>query len=105
MVHNVRTTEEFKGALKEYDIVAVDFFATWCEPCKAIAPFFAHCYELDKFKNFRFVKVNVDELTELCEELQVRSMPTFQLYRRGEKVGEVQGTDRAELTELLEEGL
>ncbi|RSL39937.1 hypothetical protein CEP53_013706 [Fusarium sp. AF-6] len=105
MVHNIRTKGDFKEALETYDIVVVDFFATWCEPCKAIAPVYAHCHELEKFKDFRFLKINVDELSDLCEELKVTSMPTFQLYKKGEKISELQGADREGLIKLLEKGL
>ena len=47
----------------------------------------------------------MDELPDLCEELKVSSMPTFQLYKKGEKIGELQGADREGLIKLLEKGL
>ncbi|GJN75488.1 thioredoxin domain-containing protein [Purpureocillium lilacinum] len=103
-VHNVRSTDEFKQTLKDNDVVVVDFFATWCAPCKAIAPVFAHSSELDKFQNIKFVKVDVDELSDLTQELGIRAMPTFHLYKNGEKVKDLQGADQKGLIELFEIG-
>ncbi|KAJ6438341.1 thioredoxin domain-containing protein [Purpureocillium lavendulum] len=105
VVHNVRSTEEFKQTLKDNEVVAVDFYATWCAPCKQIAPVFAHSSELDKFSKIKFIKVDVDELSELAAELRIRAMPTFHLYKNGEKVKELTGADQAGLIQLFEAGV
>ncbi|KAL4747368.1 thioredoxin [Aspergillus terricola var. indicus] len=71
--------------------VVVDCFAEWCGPCKAIAP------AVEKFaQNYTdasFYQIDVDELSEVAAELGIRAMPTFLLFKDGEKVQEVVGAN------------
>ncbi|KAG4271129.1 hypothetical protein FPRO04_14705, partial [Fusarium proliferatum] len=71
MVHNIRTKDEFQDALQKYPIVVVDFYSTHSTESKHIAATFAHACELDKFKDFRFVKVDIDALKGLAGALGV----------------------------------
>ncbi|GAB7335676.1 hypothetical protein MBLNU13_g07987t1 [Cladosporium sp. NU13] len=90
-VHNLTTKADFDAALGEKGLMVVDFFATWCGPCKVIAP------QVVKFSNnytdARFYKVDVDEVPEVAQEQSVRAMPTFLLYKDGKQVGEVVGAN------------
>lgn len=64
--------------------VVVDFFATWCPPCKSLAPIFdrvAGQYE----GKAKFVKLNTDEAPELSAEFGIRGVPTL-LFIKGGKV-------------------
>ena len=83
MVHVVTEVNEFQTLLKENNLVIVDFFATWCGPCKMIAPL------LEKFQNeysnIKFLKIDVDQLGSLAQEYNVSSMPTLILFKNGEK--------------------
>ncbi|ATY61518.1 thioredoxin I [Cordyceps militaris] len=67
--------------------VVVDFFATWCPPCKAIAP------EYEKLAkghgipgHFAFVKVNVEEAADAAQKYKVTAMPTFLFFKDGKQV-------------------
>lgn len=75
--------------------VVIDFFATWCGPCKRIAPIFD---QLDK-KNpsVTFLKVDVDESAELVEYFGVNAMPTFIFIKDAKIVKRVEGADLVEL--------
>jgi len=75
-VIDISSKEQFEKELKETHLpVVVDFYATWCGPCKSIAPIFEHSASnfSDKMK---FIKVNVDKFYGLSQTYQVTSMPT-----------------------------
>jgi len=69
--------------------VVVDFTATWCGPCQRIKPFFEELAAAHK--GALFVKVDVDELESVSQAAEVLAMPTFQVYREGQRVDTVQG--------------
>ncbi|KAL2822703.1 thioredoxin-like protein [Aspergillus cavernicola] len=68
-------------ALTSSGPVVVDFFATWCGPCKAIAPVVGKLSET--YTDVRFIQVDVDKAKSIAQEHQVRAMPTFVLYKDG----------------------
>jgi len=68
----------------------VDFYATWCGPCKELSPM------LDKlagsFTNeIKFVKINVDESPDLSRRFNIQGVPTLLFFRNGRVVGDVVG--------------
>ena len=87
-----------------FKLVCIDFTASWCGPCKRIGPVF-EALAAEAGDRAIFAKVDVDDGDEIAEVAGIRSMPTFQFYKLGEKVAEVQGADeaalRAQLSELL----
>ncbi|VDI80793.1 thioredoxin 1 [Mytilus galloprovincialis] len=94
--------DEFEALKKkESRLLVVDFYATWCGPCKMIAP---KLQEMAKeFSDVMFLKVDVDEEEELAQSCGISAMPTFQLYKGGEKVGEITGANAEKLKELIAE--
>jgi thioredoxin 1 len=78
--------------------VVIDFFATWCGPCKRIAPLFENL--ADKFyPAIAFLKVDVDESPELIDRFDISAMPTFIFLKDGKLVKRVEGADVAALEE------
>ncbi|RAK96033.1 thioredoxin family protein [Aspergillus ibericus CBS 121593] len=69
-------------ALTSSGPVVVDFFATWCGPCKAVAPVVGKLSET--YTNVRFIQVDVDKVRSVAQELEVRAMPTFVLFKDGQ---------------------
>ncbi|XP_053693574.1 thioredoxin-2-like [Sabethes cyaneus] len=78
MVYVVKDAADFDSRLEAAGdkLVVVDFFATWCGPCKVIAP------KLEEFQNkyadkIVVIKVDVDECEDLAAKYSISSMPTF----------------------------
>ncbi|PWY96602.1 thioredoxin domain-containing protein [Aspergillus sclerotioniger CBS 115572] len=71
--------------------VVVDCFATWCGPCKAIAPKVAEFSET--YAGAKFYQIDVDELSDVAAELGVRAMPTFLLFKDGKKFDDLTGAN------------
>ncbi len=74
--------EIIKGSLENFDEITskgnvlVDFFATWCGPCKMLAP------ELEEIKDkVQIVKIDIDENLELCKRFGVMSVPTLVYFK------------------------
>ncbi|KAK2779708.1 thioredoxin [Colletotrichum kahawae] len=98
VVHNVKSKEEFNDALSKHKVVILDAFATWCGPCKAIAPILANLSNTKEHEGLHFVKIDVDEVPDLSQDLGIRAMPTFLIFKNGEKVEEVVGANPNALT-------
>ncbi|XP_030609184.1 thioredoxin-like [Archocentrus centrarchus] len=105
MVREVENLEEFQTILKEAGdkLVVVDFTATWCGPCKQIAPKYKLMAEDPANSNVIFLKVDVDEAEDVSSFCKISCMPTFQFYKNGEKVHEFSGANEATLKEKVKE--
>ena len=66
------------------DKAIVDFYATWCGPCKMLSPVFESVSE--EIKDSKFIKVDVDKFEELCRNYKVMSVPTLILFENGKEV-------------------
>ena len=79
------------------------FTATWCGPCKAIAPTVQAFSE--KYPLVNFYKIDVDLLEELTMYAGVDCMPTFQLYKNGEHINTLEGANAVALEEMIQNSL
>ncbi|CRG94768.1 thioredoxin 1, putative [Plasmodium gallinaceum] len=100
MVKIISSQADFEDIISQNDVVIVDFFAEWCGPCKRIAPFYEECSE--KYKNIVFIKVDVDEASEVTEKENITSMPTFKVYKKGVSVETLLGANDTALKQLIE---
>lgn len=100
MVKSVATLPEFEAILKANSTVIVDFTATWCGPCKRIGPVFEAL--ASSYPSVTFIKVDVDDNSDTSEKCGVSCMPTFQLYKNGEKKETLEGADEAGLRAILD---
>jgi len=89
--------------LNAHTYLIADFYATWCPPCKQIAPIYNQLSTAHAAPGaFAFVKINVDEQREIAGQYGVTAMPTFMLFKEGKKVEEVRGADVRKLKEVVE---
>jgi thioredoxin len=97
----VDSPNEFKEVLASAGdrLVVVDFFATWCGPCKDVAPIFENYSRT--YTNAIFIKVDVDKNKQIAQSEGVSAMPTFKLYLNKSKVAEVVGGDMNQLESLI----
>ena len=73
------TKENFEDVVSRNDMVIIDFWASWCGPCKAFAPAFEAASE--KYPDIVFGKVNTEEQQDLADHFQIRSIPNVMLFR------------------------
>lgn len=74
------TKDNFEQTVKE-GIVLLDFWASWCGPCRQFGPIFEQASEANP--DITFGKVNTDEQTELGAAFQIMSIPTLMIFRDG----------------------
>lgn len=84
------TAETFDSAIRENPVVLVDFWASWCGPCRMIAPFIEQIAEAYADKAL-VCKVNVDECQDIAVRFAVSSIPTVLVFKNGELVDRAVG--------------
>ena len=81
----VITSENFENeVLKSDKTVLLDFWASWCGPCKMISPVVDQI--ADEYADIKVGKVNVDEETELARQFNIMSIPTLLVFKGGKLV-------------------
>lgn len=98
---SLKTMSELEEIIKKDPVVIIDWTASWCGPCKAIAPKFKKLSEV--FQDVAtFVKIDIDEFDEVPEEIQ--AVPTFHGLANGKLVmEECGGMKEAELRKFIED--
>ena len=92
------TTDNFETEVLGSDVpVLVDFWATWCMPCRMLAPV------IEEIASENVGKVNVDENPDLARKYRVMSIPTVLVFKNGELTATSVGVDSKEnILKLLE---
>ncbi|XP_072260541.1 thioredoxin-like [Pyxicephalus adspersus] len=101
MVQHIESLAEFNQALADAGskLVIVDFTATWCGPCKMIAPVFETFSK--NHPDVVFLKVDVDDAQDVAQHCDIKCMPTFQFYKNGKKIHEFSGANKESLEQKL----
>ena len=87
----VINTSQFRGNVESSKgVVVVDFFATWCGPCKMLAPVFEALGE--EMKNeVSFLKVDIDKSLEIAQKFNISTVPTMMIFKDGKPVESLVG--------------
>lgn len=95
------TSENFaENVLQSGKLVLVDFWATWCGPCRMLAPNLAQIAN-EHAAELVVGKVNVDDEADLAEEFGIRSIPTLILFRNGKPIAQTLGYKTKEQLEAF----
>ena len=91
--------QKLSEASRDGKIVLANFSATWCGPCRMIAPFYSELSE--KHPSLMFLVVDVDELTEFSTSWDIKATPTFFFLKDGQQVDKLVGANKPELQKKI----
>ncbi len=84
MIRHSDKSDFNKNVLESKGKVLVDFFASWCGPCRMLSPVLERYSE--KHPESNIVKIDIDESPELASQYGVRSVPTLLVFENGQAV-------------------
>ena len=83
MIKHITNAQEFDSEIKEGKVL-VDFFATWCGPCKMLSPVLEEVS--NENPDLSVLKIDVDEVNELASRYGIQAIPTLILFKDGQRV-------------------
>ena len=86
----VATNTNFDELLQDSKLVIVDFWATWCGPCRMLSPILDQVEE-EMPEQIKVVKVNVDDADEIATRFRIMSIPTLIFFKDGQMVDKTVG--------------
>ncbi|XP_039053263.1 thioredoxin H1-like isoform X2 [Hibiscus syriacus] len=100
-IHTVEAwNQQFESSKTSDRLVVVDFTASWCGPCRFMAPILSDLAK--KMPQVLFLKVDVDELPSVAQDWAIEAMPTFIFLKGGSIVDKVMGARKDELQQKIE---
>ncbi len=85
--------ENFNDIINSEQLTLVDFFATWCGPCKMMHPVLEQLKD-ELGESIRIIKIDVDKNNNLAMNYRVQSVPTLMLFRKGDMLWRQSGALR-----------
>jgi thioredoxin 1 len=100
MVEYLTDLQETIDLIKNSKVPIIMYFsAVWCKPCMKIAPYFEQLNE--EITGCDFFKVDIDDAVEISDYFEVKSMPTFYFFYKGEAKDKFEGADSEKLLETI----
>ncbi|RKF82129.1 Thioredoxin [Golovinomyces cichoracearum] len=100
---HIGSSAQFSRILSSSKVVVADFYADWCGPCRAIAPFYESlATKHSKANRLTFTKIDVDNHQDIAQRYSVRSMPTFMIFSSGSVIKTISGADKSGLRSAIE---
>lgn len=94
--------EQFSDIIKRNQLTLVDFYATWCGPCKTMHPVLEQV-KSELGDSIRIIKLDVDKNENLSERYHIRSVPTLMLFKSGQVIWQRSGAMRLnELKDVID---
>ncbi|KAJ1407170.1 Thioredoxin-like superfamily [Sesbania bispinosa] len=91
--------QKLEEARRDGKIVIANFSATWCGPCKIIAPYY--CELSEKYTSIMFLLVDVDELNDFSTSWDIKATPTFFFLKDGQELDKLVGANKPELQKKI----
>ena len=92
--------DNFNAFITSNKLVVVDFFATWCGPCRALSPYIDELST--NHHNILFAKANIEETPIMSNELNVKSLPCVIIFEDGKEINRVVGFNKQKLQAIIE---
>ncbi len=104
VVHEITQSDFKEKVINSKKLVVVDFWATWCGPCQMMKPVFKELSS--EMKDVSFGSVEVDQSPAIAQQYDVRSIPTFILFKGGNVVDDkMGGMSKDQLKDWIESNL
>ena len=81
----MKRMEKLNEIINGSQLTLVDFFATWCGPCKMMHPVLEQLKE-EMGDSLRIIKIDIDKNEALMEQYRIQSVPTLMLFRKGDEL-------------------
>jgi len=98
----IHTEDQFNKILKKNELVIVDFGATWCGPCKRIAPKFEKLAQTNPSIKFAKIDVDTEDLNKVVSTYVKSGIPHFVTFKKGELFDTFTGANNSELDKLVD---
>jgi thioredoxin 1 len=100
-IHEITTETEFNHIINDEQnvnvLIVCDFYAVWCRPCLQLAPIL-HKWALNDYKtSVIFLKIDVDQNSDLANQFSISVMPTIVLFKQGKEIYRLTGADSTNL--------
>jgi thioredoxin 1 len=101
MVNEIKTRELFKKIIGSGDKVLIDFYGTFCGPCKKIAPLLNN-FEI-QYNDIQFYKVNIEnpDLSDIVEFFEIEYLPTFVFAKNNSLITKIVGANIKDLEQAI----